>query len=318
VKVLVVEDSGASRRILETAVAELGHQCVAADDGLRAWELFQGAGADVVISDWTMPGIDGDELCRRVRAADGAYCYFIMLSSHTDKRHVMRGMEAGADDYLTKPLDPDELEARLAAASRVTGIHRRLAEQQGELERLNRELHRQARTDPLTGVANRLRMREDLDTLEGRVERYGHTYAALLCDIDRFKRYNDACGHVAGDDVLRSVADALADACRRGDVVYRYGGEEMLVLLPEQDLETAVAAAERMRSGVEALQIPHPGIELAGLVTISIGVVVWRGGQMGGSEGMLKRADEALYRAKREGRNKVIAADAAPSERERA
>jgi two-component system, cell cycle response regulator len=316
--VLVVEDSEVSRRILEIAVEKLGHDCVVAEDGRRGWELFQENGAEVVISDWMMPGMEGDELCRRVRATEGPYSYFILLSSHADKRHVMKGMEAGADDYLTKPLDLDELEARLAAASRVTGLHRRLAEQQGELERLNGELHRQARTDPLTGVANRLRMREDLGTLEGRVERYGHTYAALLCDIDRFKRYNDACGHVAGDEVLRAVADALADACRRGDVVYRYGGEEMLVLLPEQDLEAALAAAERMRSAVEALRIPHPGIEPAGLVTVSVGVVVWRGGQAGGSEGMLKRADGALYRAKSEGRNKVIAADAAPSEAERA
>jgi diguanylate cyclase (GGDEF)-like protein len=148
---------------------------------------------------------------------------------------------------------------------------------------------------------NRLRLREDLKALEGRVERYGHRYAALLCDIDRFKLYNDACGHLAGDEVLRAVADALVGACRRGDAVYRYGGEEMLVVLPEQSRESAVAAGERARTAVEALSIPHPGIEPPGLVTISIAVGVWRRGQVGGFEPVLRRADEALYRAKERG-----------------
>ena len=306
-KVLVVEDSASTRRVLEQAVAELGHECVVAQDGLGGWGLFQQGSFDVVISDWMMPGIEGDELCRRVRAWRGPYSYFIMLSALGDKDHVMRGMRAGADDYLSKPLQLDELEARLATASRVTRLHRRLAEQQAQLERLNRALHEQARSDPLTRVGNRLRMREDLKALEGRVERYGHRYAALLCDIDRFKLYNDACGHLAGDEVLRAVADALVGACRRGDAVYRYGGEEMLVVLPEQSRESAVAAGERARTAVEALSIPHPGIEPPGVVTISIGVGVWRRGQVGGFEPVLRRADEALYRAKSEGRNRVVA-----------
>jgi two-component system, cell cycle response regulator len=307
VKVLVVEDSATTRRVLEEAVIELGHECVVAPDGQRGWELFQQGGVDVVISDWLMPGIEGDELCRRVRAWAGPYSYFIMLSVLGDQQHVMRGMRAGADDYLSKPLQMHELEARLTAASRVTDLHRKLAHQQAELERLNHELHAQARRDPLTRVGNRLRMREDLEALEGRVERYGHSYATLLCDIDRFKLYNDACGHQAGDEALRAVADALLGSCRRGDVVYRYGGEELLVLLAEQGPESAVIAAERGRAAVEALKIPHPGIDPGGVVTISVGVAEWRRGQAGGFETVLKRADEALYRAKREGRNRVVA-----------
>src|SRR3954447_503259 len=134
-KILLAEDSAASRFLLQRAVEELGHECVVAEDGLQAWDLYRNGGAEVVISDWIMPGLDGDELCRRIRAdADGSYTYFVMLTSLEDKDHVLRGMQAGVDDYLTKPLDRDELAMRLIAASRVTHLHHRLLEQQREIQ----------------------------------------------------------------------------------------------------------------------------------------------------------------------------------------
>lgn len=134
-KILLAEDSAASRFLLQRAVEELGHECVAAEDGLAAWELYREAGAEVVISDWIMPGIDGDELCRRIRSDEQRpYTYFVMLTSLEDKEHVLRGMQAGVDDYLTKPLDRNDLSARLIAAARVTALHRRIVEQQQELE----------------------------------------------------------------------------------------------------------------------------------------------------------------------------------------
>jgi len=134
-KILLAEDSAASRFLLQRAVEELGHECVVAEDGLQAWDLYRQIGAEVVISDWIMPGLDGDELCRRIRAdADGSYTYFVMLTSLEDKEHVLRGMQAGVDDYLTKPLDRNDLSARLIAASRVTALHRQIVEQQRELE----------------------------------------------------------------------------------------------------------------------------------------------------------------------------------------
>ncbi len=305
-KVLAVDDSAAYRRLLEQAVTGLGHDCIAVEDGIRAWELFQSGGVDVVISNWMMPGMEGDELCRRIRQSDHPYAYFILFSAREGKRNVMHGMEAGADDYLPKPLDEDELEACLVAAERVTSLYRRLAEQQGELERLNHDLYEQSRQDSLTGVGNRLRMEEDLETTEGNVGRYGQGYAVALCDVDHFKAYNDSRGHPAGDEVLRLVATALRRTCRRGDAVYRYGGEELLVLLPGQSQELAVAAAERMRDAVEALAIPHPHGEPAPVVTISIGVAVREVARKGGVEEVLREADEALYRAKRDGRNSVV------------
>ncbi len=305
-KILVVDDSAAYRRVLEAAVKELGHDCLVAADGLDAWEVFRAEGADVVISNWMMPGIDGDELCRRIRKSDRPYAYFILFTALEGRRNVLRGMEAGADDYLAKPLDEDELEACLVAAFRVTKLYRKLAEQQAELERLNRELFEQSRQDALIGIGNRLRMQEDLETIEANVERYGSGYAVALCDVDRFKAYNDSRGHLAGDDVLRAVGGALKRTCRKGDAVYRYGGEEMLVVLPGQDRELAAAAAERMRLAVESLGIAHPRGDPADVVTISIGVAVRDSEGRSGFEPLLREADDALYRAKEEGRNRVV------------
>ena len=305
VRVLVADDSATARKLVEHSVRALGHECVVAEDGERAWELFRERGADVVISDWLMPGIEGDELCRRIRAAD-PYAYLIMVTKLEGREHLMRGIEAGADDYLTKPFDRDALEARMIVAERVTGLHRRLADQQRELERLNRELFTQARRDLMLGrVGNRLSMVEDLERVEARVARYGHTFAVALCDIDRFKPYNDAKGHVAGDDTLRAIAGSLVGNCRREDSVYCYGGEEFLVLFAEQALDSAAVAAERMRAAVESLGIPHPGLDPPGVVTISVGVARGRGADDGGTDATLTSADAALYRAKQDGRNRV-------------
>lgn len=311
-KVLAVDDSAAYRRVLEAAVRDLGHECVVVENGLAAWESFQSEGADVVISNWMMPGIEGDELCRRIRGSDRPYAYFILFTALEGKKNVMHGMEAGADDYLEKPLDDDELEACLIAAKRVTALHRQLTEQQSELGRLNRELYEQSRQDPLTGIGNRLRMQEDLETTEANVKRYRRGYAVALCDVDRFKAYNDSRGHLAGDDVLRAVAGVLLRTCRRGDAVYRYGGEELLVVLPGQGVELAAAAAERMRRAVESLGIAHPAGEPADVVTISVGVAVRDGEGDGRIEALLREADDALYRAKSEGRNRVVVREAVP------
>jgi two-component system chemotaxis response regulator CheY len=305
-KVLAVDDSAAYRRLLESSVRALGHECTAAEDGMEAWALFESGGADVVISNWVMPGMEGDELCRRVRRSGYPYAYFILFSAREGRRNVMHGMEAGADDYLAKPLDEDELEACLVNAERVTGLYRKLAEQQAELERLNGELFQQSRQDALTQIGNRLRMDEDLATTEGNVDRYGQGYAVALCDIDHFKAFNDLRGHQAGDDALRMVAAALQRTCRQGDAVYRYGGEELLVLLPRQRPALAAAAAERMRAAVEGLRIPNPSDGAASTLTISIGIAMRDAETEGSVERVLEEADAALYRAKDAGRNRVV------------
>ncbi len=307
-KILIAEDDAVSRTILRRAVEKIGHECLAAADGEEAWGLYKAnPDLDVIISDWMMPGVDGLELCRRVRGDNReGYTYFIFLTALGDREHLLQGLEAGADDYLSKPLDRDELGMRLTSALRVTELHRRLAFQNGELEKLNRMLFEQSRQDPLTSLGNRLRLREDLQVLQSRTERYGHNYAVVLCDVDFFKAYNDRYGHLAGDDVLRRVAATISSGLRAGDTAYRYGGEEFLVVLPEQDAEAAAAITDRLRRAVEGLGIPHADGGPGGVLTISAGVAVSTGS--GDADGLLKAADEALYAAKEAGRNRVALA----------
>lgn len=305
-RVLIAEDDNVSRLILLRAVQKFGHECLAARDGLEAWELFQDSDVDMVISDWMMPGMDGIELCRRIRAEDGRpYTYFIFVTALGDKEHLIAGITAGADDYLTKPFDPDELQIRLITAARVTVLHRQLREQRAELERLNSQLFDQARRDPLTQLGNRLRLREDLEALVGRVERYGHGYCAALCDIDFFKAYNDTYGHLAGDEVLALVARTLARGFRRGDTVYRYGGEEFLVILPVASLEAATTAVERVRNEIEALGIAHRARPAPEVITMSAGIASLLPGSGKTVDTWLEEADQALYAAKAAGRNRI-------------
>lgn len=306
-RVLIAEDDAVSRVILNRAIEKFGHECLTAEDGAEAWDLYQKTPEiDVVISDWMMPGMDGLELCRRVRETETPwYTFFVFLTALGDKEHLLEGMHAGADDYLAKPLDREQLQVRLIAASRVTSLHRKLAEQNSELERLNRELFITSRRDPLTLLGNRLRLREDLEALSAQAERYGHSYCAVLFDIDYFKPYNDTYGHLAGDEVLKKVAAVAEKTVRKGDTVYRYGGEEFLAILPEQPIESAAQVAERLRRGVEALAVPHAARKPPQMVTVSLGLAVLNPGEKKSVETFLREADEALYRAKEAGRNSV-------------
>ena len=306
-RILIAEDDAVSRMILRRAVEKIGHECLAAADGEEAWVLYkENPDLDAIISDWMMPGMDGLELCRLVRGEGReAYTYFIFLTALGDKEHLLMGLEAGADDYLSKPLDRDELQVRLISASRVTELHRRLAFQNQELEELNRRLFEQSREDPLTQLGNRLRLREELETLRARAERYGHSYSVVLCDVDFFKSYNDRYGHIAGDEVLVKVAREITEGRRSGDTAYRYGGEEFLIVLPEQPLEAAVAGAERLRRSVAALRIPHESKAPPGPLTISAGVAALTPGDSKSPDDILREADAALYRAKEAGRNRV-------------
>ena len=304
-RILVADDEATSRLILQTALRDLGHECETAIDGTQAWELFLSHSPNVIISDWMMPGLTGLELCERVRANPaGAHTYFIMVTSQNAKAQVIEGMNIGADDYLTKPLDVDELRIRLIAAARTTSLHRQVAHQRTELEGLNDKLVAISLRDSLTGLGNRMALDEDLEQLEGRVIRYGHRYCIAVLDVDHFKAYNDTYGHQAGDLVLQAVAAQLTREARGGDAVYRYGGEEFLCIFPEQSLATATVAVERMRSGVEQLAIPHADSG-PGFVTLSAGLAVLDPGHTESSAEVLKEADDALYRAKSLGRNRV-------------
>jgi diguanylate cyclase (GGDEF)-like protein len=304
VRILLVDDEPLARLALQAAVERLGHQWTAAEDGEAGWRRFLEDQPDVVITDLLMPRLDGLELCRRVRAhaaTHHGYTYVILTTVLGDREDVARGMEAGADDYLVKPVEPFDLQMRLVAARRVTDLHRELSHFRVELSRL-------AHTDPLTMLGNRLSLEEDLMALDARGRRYGRGYCLAMCDIDRFKAYNDSLGHLAGDQALQAVAARIKAELRAGDGVYRYGGEEFLIVLPEQTPETARIAAERVRSAVERLAIPHAAGP-AGVVTVSVGISAYHPGDGATVQELLEQADAALYRAKAAGRNQVALYD---------
>jgi two-component system chemotaxis response regulator CheY len=219
-----------------------------------------------------------------------------------DETFVRRGLKAGADDYLAKPLDPAALTARLVVAGRISDLHRRLSAQQTELEALNEALFSQARTDPLTGLANRLSLTEDLPRLAHRVER-GETFCAIMCDIDHFKRFNDHYGHAGGDAVLRKVAATLKTGLRLGDRAYRFGGEEFLVIAPVRTDAEAEGIADRFRATVERMAEPHCASPF-GIVTLSVGSAMAQSLPEFSVTSWLAAADAALYRSKEAGRNR--------------
>jgi diguanylate cyclase (GGDEF)-like protein len=304
-KILVADDDPTSRLIAQTVLRHLGHECHTVTDGTEAWDAFRSDRPDVVISDWMMPGLTGLQLCRNIRDHEaGRDVYFIMVSGQGLLEEILEGMTAGADDYLVKPLDTDDLRARLIAAARVTSLHHQLVEQRTEMQTLNHELTAIARRDALTGLGNRRALQEDLELLEARVTRYGHRYCMALIDVDHFKSYNDVYGHQAGDDVLQAVAAQLKARARSGDALYRYGGEEFLCIFPEQSIATGTHAIERMRAGVERLAVPHAD-NPHGVLTVSAGLAMLDPDRTRSANAVLKEADEALYRAKQLGRNRV-------------
>jgi len=300
-RVLVADDETTSRLVARRAIERLDHECDVAADGVIAWEMLHKAEYDVLITDWMMPGLDGPELCRRVRARkqDG-YTYILMTTSLSAASDIVAGMEAGADDYLVKPVDPFALQTRLIAAQRVTELHHELSVAKSALAKL-------ARTDPLTQLSNRLRMHEDLVSAHERSRRSLSPYTVALCDLDGFKSYNDTYGHLEGDEALRQIGRAIATHVRTGDSAYRYGGEEFLILMPDVRAEGAVVCMERLRAGIERLAIPHAGREPRGVVTISIGIAGWEAGDEKSPAQILEAADAALYAAKQHGRNRVVA-----------
>jgi two-component system cell cycle response regulator len=291
--------------IVKSALRNLGHECHTVSDGESAWQAFQTQLPDVVICDLMMPGLTGPQLCRKIRDYDvSRYVYFIIMNGHRLLSEILEGMTAGADDYLLKPLNPDDLQVRLIAAAKVIALHAQLAGNRAELEELHHGLKAISRRDQLTRLGNRRALDEDLEFLEARVNRYRHRYCIALVDIDHFKSYNEAFGHLAGDRILQAVALQLKAEARGGDAIYRYGGEEFLCIFPEQSIANGIQAVERMRNAVERLAVRQAG-NAGALLTVSGGVAVMDAEHPRSASAVIKEADEALYRAKQLGRNRV-------------
>jgi diguanylate cyclase (GGDEF)-like protein len=305
--VLVVDDDENARNAIRAAVMMLGHSCRVASNGVDALHMHDARPADVIVCDWRMEGLDGIELCRRVRARDtGRYTYLLFVSASATKSDFVAAAVAGADECLHKWFDLDDLQMRLVAAARLVRQYETLSHNNVELRRDSQRFFRAARVDVLTGVANRLRLEEDVEALEGQISRYHRSVSIAMCDVDRFKRHNDRFGHTAGDDVLRAVAATIRDNLRRVDQVYRYGGDEFLVFLPEQLAQRAGAAMERVRAAIEhAMQ---------GGVTVSIGLATIAPDGDPSVRSAIARADRAAYRAKAAGGNALVIDDERQSE----
>ena len=309
-KVLVVDDDQVVRDLLTNFLNRQGVDCVTAEDGLQGLMLFDLHQPRLIISDWTMPGIDGLELCRRVRSrSGGSHVHFIMLTMRSDEQELTKAFDAGVDDFLAKPFNSAAMMARMRAGLRALSLHEELTQKhQGsrelneQLTNLNHRLEKLAITDDLTGLYNRRQAMHRLEEHWAMCDRYQRPLAVMSLDIDHFKQINDKYGHSAGDVVLKCVADILRECVRSTDSVCRIGGEEFLILLPFQTLQEAEICAHRCRQGIAAKQFDCGEHQVR--ATISAGIASRRKGVQEFSE-LLKEADEALYAAKRSGRNAV-------------
>lgn len=298
-KVLIADDSAMSRASLRSALSRWGYEVVTAEDGAQAWEILaEPDSPTMAILDWVMPHMTGPEVCRKVRETRREpYTYILLLTSKNTKGETVEGLEAGADDYVTKPFDEHELQVRLRAGKRIIDL-------QMDLLRAREELRERANKDLLTMLPNRPAIVTMLEQELARCHRDERTVGIILLDIDHFKRINDTHGHFAGDAVLRETAARLRSNMRQYDQIGRYGGEEFLVVLPNCELEQASNQAERMRLKLHADMMMVDGIELR--VSASFGVTISDGSQRG-PDAFIRIADQALYRAKASGRNCVMA-----------
>ena len=306
-KILIADDEPTSLMVLQSLVGRYGHECIVAPDGSSAWDLLSTEGIEVLLSDWMMPGVDGPELCRRVREElTDRYIYIVLITGLGHREQILEGMSAGADDYLVKPVDPFVLQTRLVAAERVTALHREVSHFRAQLEKANLELLGQSLTDALTGLGNRRQMEQELVDTHARAHRVAQPYSVALFDIDHFKLYNDRYGHVAGDQALRKVARSLEALTRASESAFRYGGEELLLLMPDCGAVEAATAARRICQAVSDLGILHENRPTdPPMVTVSAGVSCWNPLGSATVTDVVRQADEALYIAKSTGRNRV-------------
>jgi two-component system, cell cycle response regulator len=303
-KILIADDESVSRRMLQALLGKWGYDVVSAEDGDGAWEKLRSPDAPrMALLDWMMPGQNGVDVCRALRKVrPEPYTYILLLTAKDAKESVVEGLESGADDYLTKPFNPQELKARIR-------VGLRLLELEDNLVQAREAMRFKATHDTLTGVWNRGAVLETLDRETSRSRREGVSLGVLIADLDHFKSVNDTYGHLAGDAVLREVTKRMQSDVRPYDAVGRYGGEEFLVLLPGCNGSETRDKAERLREAITREPVATTAGNLK--VTMSIGGVATGDWPADTANQILQMADSALYRAKEEGRNRTVMAGAA-------
>jgi two-component system, cell cycle response regulator len=296
-KVLVADDSRIYRRLVEDTLSEKQYALLFAKSGREAIDLFSEHQPSLVITDWMMPDLSGIELCEHIRnLASQAYTYLIILTGITEKDKLVKGLAAGADDYLTKPFHSDELLARVGVGRRIVELHR-------QLEAKNLLLEELALTDSLTGLPNRRAIEAWATRQLSGAARYGFSFLVVVADLDHFKTVNDTHGHDAGDKVLKKFSEILKTNSRRSDICGRIGGEEFLFILTHTTQENAGVVIERIRAELQATKFDFDGSSLT--VTASFGLAGFAGTQAPDFNRLVSQADAALYAAKRSGRNRI-------------
>ncbi|MCC7372118.1 MAG: diguanylate cyclase [Chloroflexi bacterium] len=310
--VLIADPEPSARAALRAALDRFGYRCQEVADGATAWTHLADGSPDVVLVSADLADVSILELATRLRALKRTPApYFVALVNADDPEMLLRAMGSGADDFLARPFHDEQLHARIQVAERLLLLTRRLLDQETQLERARYALRASARTDALTNLWNRVQLTDDLELFQGQLQRYGHRYAAMLVNLDRFRAYNEANGQLAGDEVLRLIAQTVSETLRTGDRAYRYAGDEIVVLLPEQTAESACIAAERIRSAIEQLQLPHQGNQPAGVVTVSAGVGAFQAEGTLTYDALLGWTEAALLRAQANGGNRVELSDPA-------
>ncbi len=297
--IVLAEDEPASRTLLTRQLSKAGYDVTACENGRIALDAIRQQGSCIVVADWMMPEMDGLELCRTVRSLCAAeelgFVYYILLTAHSEKDQIVAGLEAGADDYLTKPYHKQELLARLRAGERIYLL-------QADLRNANKQLEQLANTDTLTGLANRRHLFERFAELWSMGQRKGRPLGCVMLDIDKFKSVNDTWGHAAGDYVLKNVARTCRENLRPYDILGRFGGEEFCIVSPENDAAGTAALAERLRIAIAESHFEFEGQTIP--VTISLGVGE-REENHAAPDDLIAVADAMLYQAKENGRNQV-------------
>jgi two-component system chemotaxis response regulator CheY len=297
-RVIIADDDPVQRWLLRENLCQSGYEVIETADGQAAWDALQDGMAQVVVTNWMMPGIDGLDLIRQIRAARlDRYIYVILLTARNTKLDVVDGLEAGADDYLVKPFDPNELLARVSISKRILQLEASLRESRDHERML-------ARHDSLTGLFNRRAIYEHAEAELARADREDSPISLILLDIDHFKEVNDHHGHLIGDQTLYLIAATISRNKRPFDWFGRWGGEEFLMVLPNTNLQEACQVAERIRLSVGEVPLPLPGGR-SFKRTISLGVTSARGTSLSSLDMLLQQADSMLLLAKERGRNQI-------------